>query len=65
MAWSPEVAGPSGGADLTRWWLAASIIGILTGAALSLAGETDAANLAWAVTTGVGILPLGWETIRG
>ena len=65
MAWSPEVAGPSGSADLTRWWLAASIVGILTGAALSLAGETDAANLAWAVTTGIGILPLGWETIRG
>ena len=25
----------------------------------------DAANLAWAITTGVGILPLAWETIRG
>src|ERR1700741_3936280 len=65
MAWSPEVAGPSGGRDLTRWWLAGSIVGILTGAALRIAGEADAANVAWGVTTGVGILPLGWETVRG
>ena len=39
--------------------------GILIGAALRIADEPDAANVAWGVTTAVGILPLGRETIRG
>ena len=52
-------------ADLTRWWLAVSVVGILTGAALRIAGSREAADVAWVVTTAVGILPLGWETIQG
>ena len=52
-------------ADLTRWWLAASVVGILTGAVLRVTGSPDAANVAWAVTTAVGILPLAWETVHG
>jgi heavy metal translocating P-type ATPase len=59
------VAESSREADVTRWWLAASIVGIAAGAALRLGGAVDAANLAWAVTTAVGILPLAWETVKG
>ena len=59
------VAASSRQGDLTRWWLAVSVVGILTGTALRIAGEPDAANVAWALTTAVGVLPLGWETVRG
>ncbi len=65
----PEPLAPSAEssreADLTRWWLAASVVGILTGAALRIGGSPDAANVAWGVTTAVGILPLAWETVQG
>ena len=69
MSQAPDPHAPaaesSPDADLTRWWLAASVVGILTGTGLRIAGDPDAANLAWALTTAVGILPLGWETVRG
>ena len=65
----PEPLAPSAEssreADLTPWWLAASVIGILTGAVLRVTGSPDAANVAWGVTTAVGILPLAWETVQG
>ena len=69
MSQAPDPHAPaaesSRDADLTRWWLAASVVGILTSTGLRIAGDPDAANLAWALTTAVGILPLGWETVRG
>ncbi|MGZ5354654.1 MAG: heavy metal translocating P-type ATPase, partial [Actinomycetota bacterium] len=46
-------------------FLALSIVGIGTGAAFRLADARDAADVAWAVTTAVGILPIGWEVLRG
>jgi cation transport ATPase len=52
-------------ADLTPWWLAVSVAGILTGTVLRVAGEPGAASVAWGLTTAVGILPLGWEAIQG
>jgi heavy metal translocating P-type ATPase len=52
-------------ADLTRWWLAASALGILVGAFLRIAGSSEAADVAWGITTAIGILPLAWETIDG
>jgi heavy metal translocating P-type ATPase len=59
------VAESSHEADLARLWLAVSVVGILTGAVLRIAGERDAADVAWGVTTGLGILPLAWETVDG
>jgi heavy metal translocating P-type ATPase len=59
------VAESSREADLTRWWLAVSVVGIVAGTALRIAGSPEAANVAWGLTTAIGILPLGWETIRG
>jgi heavy metal translocating P-type ATPase len=56
---------PRGSRDLTYLWLAASIAGILAGGALWFADEHDAANVAWAVTTVVGLLPLTWKTLVG
>jgi heavy metal translocating P-type ATPase len=52
-------------ADLTRWWLAASALGILVGAFLRIAGSSGAADVAWGITTAIGILPLAWETMDG
>ncbi len=51
--------------DLTYVWLAASIVGIVAGGGLWWAGSHDAAHVAWAVTTVIGLLPLTWETLLG
>jgi heavy metal translocating P-type ATPase len=68
VAWRsavPPTIGSSREADLTRWWLALSVLGILAGAFLRVAGHTEAADGAWGITTAIGILPLAWETIQG
>ncbi len=44
-------------------FLALSVVGIATGAGLSLAGADTAANVAWGITTAVGILPLAWSVL--
>ena len=51
--------------ELIYLWLAVSIAGIITGGVLWAAGYHDGANVAWAVTTAVGLLPLVWETLVG
>jgi heavy metal translocating P-type ATPase len=51
-------------ADASRVFLALSVVGIVTGGALALAGRSDAANLAWAATTVVGIVPIAWSVVR-
>ena len=61
----------SGELHRRRWlsastlFLALSVIGIATGGLLRLAGERDAADVAWAVTTAVGIAPIAWEVLVG
>lgn len=50
--------------DLTYVWLAASIIGIVAGGVLFAAGSRVGADIAWAATTAVGLLPLVWETLE-
>ncbi len=47
--------------DLSRLFLAASVVGIATGAALWLADARDAAEVAWAITTAIGLLPLAYS----
>ena len=49
--------------DLTRIWLALAVAGLVAGIALYAGGSHDAAHVAWAITTVVGIIPLGWSTI--
>ncbi|MEO8292815.1 MAG: heavy metal translocating P-type ATPase, partial [Actinomycetota bacterium] len=61
----PASTGSSRQADLTRWWLAASIVGLLAGAFLWIGGRHGAADVAWGITTTIGILPLAWETLQG
>jgi heavy metal translocating P-type ATPase len=51
--------------DLTYLWLTLSVVGITTGAVVWLAGAHDAAHVVWGVTTGIGLLPLTWETVAG
>ena len=51
--------------DLTYAWLGASIVGIVAGGVLWASGAHDAAHVAWAVTTAIGLLPLAWETVVG
>ncbi len=51
---------------LSSVFLVASIAGIVTGGILRWVGDAhDAADAAWGVTTAVGILPIGWEVLRG
>jgi heavy metal translocating P-type ATPase len=50
---------------LTNVWLVASFVGIAVGVALRLSVGEDAANVAWGITTGVGLVPIAWETIEG
>lgn len=56
---------PRGSRNLIYLWLAASIVGIVAGAVLWFADAHDAADMAWAVTTAVGSLPLTWTTLVG
>ncbi len=51
--------------DLTYLWLVLSVVGITAGGIAWVTGSHDAAHVVWGVTTGVGLLPLTWETVRG
>jgi heavy metal translocating P-type ATPase len=46
-------------------FLALSVVGIATGGAFRLAGSAHAADLAWAITTAVGLVPIVWEVVAG
>ena len=45
--------------------LALSIVGIGAGGILWLADARAVANAVWAATTAIGIVPIGWEVVRG
>ncbi len=47
--------------DASRAFLALAVVGLAVGGVLWAAGEHDAANVAWAATTVVGILPLAYS----
>ncbi|MEA2581123.1 MAG: hypothetical protein QOE83_2015 [Actinomycetota bacterium] len=49
----------------SRIWLAASVVGIATGGVCKLVGADGPANVAWAVTTWIGLVVLGWGTGKG
>ena len=56
----------------SRWltssavFLILSILGIVIGGILRWgADDPDAANLIWALTTAIGIVPIGWEVLSG
>ena len=51
--------------DLSRVWLATSIVGILAGGVLWLLDLPDAANVAWAATTVVALVSLLRDVIEG
>ena len=47
-------------------FLVLSILGIVIGGILRWgADDPDAANLVWALTTAIGIIPIGWEVLSG
>jgi cation transport ATPase len=48
---------------LSHLLLGASVVGIIAGGVLYLTGAHDAADIAWAATTVVGIVPLAWSTV--
>ena len=58
-------AAAASGFNTSRIWLAAAIVGIVTGGVLKLAGQEDAADIAWAITTVVGIIPMAREVVTG
>jgi len=47
--------------DASRAFLALAVVGLAVGGVLWVAGEHDAANIAWAATTIVGILPSAYS----
>ena len=47
--------------DASRAFLTLAVVGLAVGGVLWAAGEHDAANMAWAATTIVGILPLAYS----
>jgi heavy metal translocating P-type ATPase len=51
--------------DLSRVWLASSILGILTGGVLWLLDLPDAANIAWEITTVVALVSLLRDVVEG
>jgi heavy metal translocating P-type ATPase len=51
--------------DLSRVWLAISILGILTGGILWLLDLPDAANIAWEITTVVALVSLLRDVVEG
>jgi heavy metal translocating P-type ATPase len=51
--------------DWSRLWLAASIVGLLAGGVLYATAGLHAAQVAWAVTTVIGIVPMAREVIGG
>jgi heavy metal translocating P-type ATPase len=55
----------SKGIDLSRVWLATSIVGIALGGGLWVAGFEDAAQVAWAATTVVALLSLLRDVVIG
>ena len=54
-----------GSRDLSRVWLATSILGLATGGVLTWMGQPDAANVAWAVTTAVALVSLLRDVVIG
>ncbi|HET6792104.1 MAG TPA: heavy metal translocating P-type ATPase [Actinomycetota bacterium] len=54
-----------GSRDLSRVWLATSILGLATGGVLAWMGQPDAANIAWAVTTAVALVSLLRDVVIG
>jgi heavy metal translocating P-type ATPase len=53
------------GVDLERLWLVASVLGISVGGVLAFAGNERGADVAWAITTAIGAVPITYEVIRG
>ena len=51
--------------DLQRLWLAVCAVGIVVGAIFSLAGADRAADIAWALTTAIGGIPIVVSVVRG
>jgi heavy metal translocating P-type ATPase len=47
------------------WWLGASVLGVVAGAVLWFAGQRDTANLLWAITAAVALVPLTIDVVGG
>jgi heavy metal translocating P-type ATPase len=58
---APVTRGPS----LSSIFLALAVAGIIGGGVLWFAGDRDAANAVWALTTAIGLVPIGWEVVSG
>jgi heavy metal translocating P-type ATPase len=54
-----------GSRDLSRVWLATSILGLATGGVLTWTSLPDAANVAWAVTTAIALVSLLGDVVIG
>ena len=53
------------GPSLSSIFLALAVAGIIGGGVLWFAGDRYAANAVWALTTAIGLVPIGWEVVSG
>ncbi len=62
---STDVPEPLLGRDLTRLWVAASIVGIVAGGVAWAIDQPGAADAFWAATTVIGIVPITRDVVVG
>jgi heavy metal translocating P-type ATPase len=63
---SENPSGPRAGVrDPSTVWLGLSIVGLALGGVLRWAGLEDSANVAWATTTVIGIVPMAGDVVAG
>ena len=62
---NPTAERSRGRLGLSQLWLAASVVGLVAGGVLKLAGQTDAAYWAWAITTVIALVPKAIEVLVG
>jgi cation transport ATPase len=59
-------AGHAAPRDLSRVWLGASVVGLLAGGVLALVFDQErAAEIVWAITTVVGVVPIARDVVGG
>ncbi len=51
--------------DLSDAWLATAMVGIAVGGVFAWSDQPDAANIAWAATTAIGIVPMAKDVVSG
>lgn len=60
-----SAGGERGTLGLSHLWLGASVLGVVAGGVLHLAGRPDLANVAWGIVTVIAVIPSGIDVVGG